>query len=113
MRMNQRRQTLILTLSLALLGGCSSTLRQAPVIDRALPTPTPAARPSTGPAAEEAPKEDVRGPTYTVKKGDTLIQIALNHGQNYRDLAAWNNLANPDDIKVDQVLRVAPPEHVA
>jgi lipoprotein NlpD len=52
---------------------------------------------------------DGRG-TYTVKKGDTLLQIALDFGQNYRDLVAWNNLANPNDIKVDQVLRVLPPE---
>ena len=110
--MKQTRHILILSATLGLLSACSSTLRQAPVIDRALPT-TPATRPAAAPVAEEAPKEEVRGPTYTVRKGDTLIQIALNHGQNYRDLAAWNNLANPDDIKVDQVLRVAPPEHVA
>jgi lipoprotein NlpD len=52
---------------------------------------------------------DSRG-YYTVKKGDTLLQIALEFGQNYRDLVAWNDLANPNDIKVDQVLRVLPPE---
>jgi lipoprotein NlpD len=52
---------------------------------------------------------DERG-LYTVKKGDTLIRIALEFGQNYRDLVAWNNLSNPNDIKVDQVLRVLPPE---
>ncbi|MEG0885729.1 MAG: peptidoglycan DD-metalloendopeptidase family protein, partial [Janthinobacterium sp.] len=34
---------------------------------------------------------------------------ALEHGQNYRDLVAWNDLSNPNDIKVDQVLRVLPP----
>jgi lipoprotein NlpD len=45
-----------------------------------------------------------------VRRGDTLIQIALDFGQNYRDIVAWNNLANPNDIKVDQVLRVLPPE---
>lgn len=43
-----------------------------------------------------------------MKKGDTLYRIALDHGQSYSDLVAWNNLANPNDIKVDQVLRVAP-----
>jgi lipoprotein NlpD len=55
-------------------------------------------------------KDDARG-TYVVKKGDTLLKIALDHGQNYRDVVAWNNLANPNDIKADQVLRVAPPEN--
>ena len=46
---------------------------------------------------------------YTVRKGDTLLRIALDFGENYRDLVAWNNLANPDDIKVGQVLRVSQP----
>ncbi len=46
---------------------------------------------------------------YTVRKGDTLLRIALDFGQNYRDLVAWNNLANPDDIKVGQALRVTQP----
>jgi lipoprotein NlpD len=46
-----------------------------------------------------------------VRKGDTLIKIALEHGQSYTDIAAWNNLANPNDIKVDQVLRVLPPDN--
>ena len=45
----------------------------------------------------------------TVRKGDTLLRIALDFGQNYRDLVTWNNLANPDDIKVGQLLRVSPP----
>jgi lipoprotein NlpD len=47
---------------------------------------------------------------YLVKKGDTLIRIALEHGQSQHDLVVWNRLTNPNDIKVDQVLRVAPPE---
>jgi lipoprotein NlpD len=45
-----------------------------------------------------------------VRRGDTLLRIALDNGQNYRDLVAWNNLSDPDDIKVGQVLRVTPPE---
>ena len=40
---------------------------------------------------------------------DTLYRIALENGQNYRDIAAWNNLANPSQIEVDQLLRVVPP----
>jgi lipoprotein NlpD len=107
MRMKQTRPLVLLILSLGLLSACSTTTRKAPVIDR---TPSAASRQAPAPAEES--KEDARG-TYTVKKGDTLLRIALDHGQNYRDVVAWNNLANPNDIKVDQVLRVAPPEHVA
>jgi lipoprotein NlpD len=106
--MNPKSHVALLTLSLGLLSACSTTTRQAPVIDR-IPPPAEITR-APAPPAEE-PKEDARG-TYTVKKGDTLLRIALDHGQNYRDLVAWNNLANPNDIKVDQVLRVAPPEGV-
>jgi lipoprotein NlpD len=103
MRMKQTSQLALLTLTLGLLSACSTTTRQAPVVDR---TPVPETRPATPPVPE--PKEDRT--MYTVKRGDTLLRIALDFGQNYRDLVTWNNLANPDDIKVDQVLRVAPPE---
>ena len=93
----------LLAATLALLGGCTTTT-QAPVVDR---TPVPVARPAPPP---EEPKEE-RG-MYIVKRGDTLIRIALDHGLNYRDLAAWNNISNPDDIKLGQLLRVTVPEGV-
>lgn len=63
---------------------------------------------AAAPASAAAPAPAGRG-YYTVKKGDTLYRIALEVGQSYRDIVAWNNLTNPNDIKVDQVLRVAPP----
>ncbi|CAB1368473.1 peptidoglycan DD-metalloendopeptidase family protein [Denitratisoma oestradiolicum] len=47
---------------------------------------------------------------YLVKKGDTLYGIALDHGHSYRDLAAWNNLEDPNRILVGQQLRVASPD---
>ena len=101
----------LLTLSLGILSACSTETRVAPVIDR--PTPTASSfrpRPQPAPAAAaDDNKPDARG-TYTVRRGDTLLRIALDHGQNYRDLVAWNNLSDPDDIKVGQVLKVAPPE---
>lgn len=101
----------LLTLSLGILSACSTETRVAPVIDRPAPTASsfrPRPQPAPTPAADEA-KPDARG-TYTVRRGDTLLRIALDHGQNYRDLVAWNNLADPDDIKVGQLLKVAPPE---
>jgi lipoprotein NlpD len=70
----------------------------------------PITRRAPPPAPAPAPVQEAREGYYTVRKGDTLIRIALDHGQNYRDIVAWNNLANPNDIKVDQVLRVTPPE---
>ena len=46
---------------------------------------------------------------FTVKPGDTLIRIALDNGQNWKDVARWNGLDNPNLIEVGQVLRVQPP----
>jgi lipoprotein NlpD len=104
--MNRTSQLLLLTLTLGLLSACSNTLRQVPVVERSAGADT-----RTTPAVAEEPKDERF--YYTVKRGDTLMGIALDYGQNYRELATWNNLANPNDIKVDQVLRVAPPDQVA
>lgn len=67
--------------------------------------PVPAVDRSTSRAAVQP-----AGPGYyTVKRGDTLYRIALEHGQDHRDVANWNNIANPSSIKEGQILRVAPP----
>ena len=103
----------LLTISLGVLSACSTPTRQAPVVDR----PTASAsnyRPyraaqAPAPLAASDDHVDAKG-SYTVRRGDTLLRIAFDHGQNYRDLVTWNNLRDPDDIKVGQVLRVAPLE---
>lgn len=100
--MNTHVNLLLLSVSLALLAGCASTT-PAPVIDRALPT----AMTSTGETPAAA--IEIKPGYYQVKKGDTLRAIALDHGQDYRDLATWNSLDNPNLIKIGQVLRVVPP----
>ncbi|HEX2531911.1 MAG TPA: LysM domain-containing protein [Burkholderiaceae bacterium] len=41
--------------------------------------------------------------------GDTLSGIAQEHGLNYRDLAEWNNIQNPNQIQQGQSLRLSPP----
>jgi lipoprotein NlpD len=51
----------------------------------------------------------VRPQLYTVKRGETLAQIALDHGLDYRELAVWNNIENPNLIRVGQVLTLSPP----
>ncbi|WP_025918249.1 peptidoglycan DD-metalloendopeptidase family protein [Herminiimonas sp. CN] len=102
--MNKIRLSLLAAL-LGLLTACSTPRHSAPVADR-----LPMAKASVESAKAQAPA----GPGYyTVKKGDTLYRIALDQGQAYRDIVAWNHLTNPNDIKVDQVLRVQPPDAVA
>ena len=53
-------------------------------------------------------KNLVDGSFYTVRKGDTLYGIALAFGQNWRDIASWNNLSDPDKINIGEKLRVVP-----
>ena len=102
---------------LALLTGCAAPrqpARTAPVEERRVasaPAPAPVAPTVGTAAAEPPPSSDNAGKPgyYTVRPGDTLYRIGLEHGQSWRDLAAWNNLPNPDRIEVGQVLRVVPP----
>jgi lipoprotein NlpD len=90
------------------LAGCA-TRTPAPVVDRSPPPAAPVGSPGAPPSAVPAPSVEVRVPTYTVKRGDTLYQIALDNGLDYRELAAWNNIENIHVIRVGQVLRLSAP----
>jgi lipoprotein NlpD len=100
--------------------GCASK-SVAPVVERSPASasrPAPSAAPATpsssaSPAPVSRTPIDPRSSTYTVQRGDTLYRIALEHGQAWRDVAAWNNLEDPSKIEVGQVLRVLAPETVA
>lgn len=108
-----------MVLCAALLAACSSRpLTKAPVDDRSQGrTSASPARPAAVPAAVATESvKPLRGLDnagkpghYTVQRGDTLVRIALDHGQNWRDIARWNNLDNPNLIEVGEVLRVVPP----
>jgi lipoprotein NlpD len=100
-------------LVLALVGGCASPPHRAPVEDRGAPRAAPAASGNTvaaDPTKPPAGIENLGKPGYyAVKPGDTLMRIGLETGQNWRDLARWNNIDNPNVLEVGQVLRVLPP----
>ena len=99
------RGVLAAALAALLIYGCGSTPRQAPVIERA----PAAAKPAVTPAPAVARDADARPDVYMVKKGDTLYTIALDHGLDYRDLAEWNNISDPNVIRLGQQLRLTPP----
>jgi lipoprotein NlpD len=112
------RMPLLLVLLVVLLAGCASSKNRAPVEERAAPARPPAAstEPAAGsaaPAAEVKPMPNAehagKPGYYTVKPGDTLIRIGLENGQNWRDVARWNGIDNPNLIEVGQVLRVVAP----
>lgn len=120
------------------LAACSSQLHRAPVEDRAIGgrapqpfTPPPGTTPSgiaqapraEAPArpaprvqaavsstADTADNADNAGKPgfYTVKAGDTLLRVALETGQNWRDIQRWNSLDNAHVLQVGEVLRVIP-----
>lgn len=47
--------------------------------------------------------------THTVAKGETLSEIAQQYGVDAAAIIAENDLANPNDIRVGQDLRIPPP----
>lgn len=59
------------------------------------PRPAPAA-PASG------------GSMHVVQPGDTLGRLAHAYGTSVKSLVAWNNVPNPDLIRVGTVLRVRP-----
>lgn len=111
----QGRSLALSLLAAAVLAGCTSGPRRpAPVEDRGLMSQSRGTSQPSGdaavplrvlPGAENAGKPGY----YTVRPGDTLIRISLDAGQNWRDIARWNGVANPNVIEVGQVLRIIPP----
>ncbi len=82
------------------------------------PTPTPAPAPSPEPAPAPAPAPTKPTPVpapapsagtdtvYIVKKGDTLYDIALEHGTTWQALAKYNKLSNPHLIRIGQKIAI-------
>jgi len=98
----------------SLLVGCGSTaIHRAPVEDRGTlaKKPSATAMEATAQPVKQWPGFENAGKPgyYTVKPGDHLIRIGLEHGQSYKDVARWSNIDNPDRIEVGQVLRIVPP----
>ncbi|VVE68645.1 peptidase [Pandoraea captiosa] len=102
------QQRVASVLLLSMLAACASRQVGAPVVDRTVGgTTTDSSVPGvSAPVVDNSP---VPPGYYRVQPGDRLYRIALENGQNYRDIARWNNIQNPDQIEVGQVLRVKPP----
>ena len=103
------RVAAVASLILVLVAGCA-TREPAPVEERSAGPPPKSATPAPSPPPPPTAAEIATRPqSYTVRSGDTLHKIALDNGLDYRELAAWNNIDNPNVIRVGQVLRLAPP----
>ncbi|MBI5329555.1 MAG: peptidoglycan DD-metalloendopeptidase family protein [Betaproteobacteria bacterium] len=93
-----RRGVILLAL---LLSACGASQVAAPVRDT---LPGKAAKASYAPAPAGQ---------HRVQPGDTLYKIAFEHGLDYRQLAAWNGIADPARIRAGDALRVLPPPRPA
>ncbi|MFD1710951.1 peptidoglycan DD-metalloendopeptidase family protein [Ottowia sp. GY511] len=91
----------------AAVSGCSMTsASRAPVEDRTVGgSSAPRVDPATLPGYENTGKPGY----YSVRPGDTIMKIATEVNQPWRDIVRWNALENPNQIEVGQVLRVVPP----
>nr|WP_266150064.1 peptidoglycan DD-metalloendopeptidase family protein [Dyella halodurans] len=96
--MNGYLRSFALTVALLGLAACASTQRSVVV------------EPPPGNAAPRTvtPERPAPGGIYKVSKGDTLYSIAFRNGVDFRDLAAWNNIAAPYTIWPGQELKLAP-----
>lgn len=81
-----------LLLTAVFLAGCASTPQPAPVVAR-----------------DAAPTAASQSRHHIVQPGENLYRIALEHGIDYRDLARWNDLKDPDRLPVGTRLRLQPP----
>ncbi|WP_106181866.1 peptidoglycan DD-metalloendopeptidase family protein [Candidatus Pandoraea novymonadis] len=93
---------IVSVLLLSMVPACSTRQVNAPIVDRTIITTV-----SRIPPAVDYPP--VPPGYYRVKSGDGLYRIALDNGQNYHDIARWNNITNPDQIEVGQVLCMKAP----
>ena len=74
-----------------------------------IPVPGGAQAPAPATNVETAPAAQPATATYTVQRGDSLAIIAAQFNINYFELARMNGIANPDVLRVGQVLQVPGP----
>ena len=107
-----RRRFAILVVILGLVAACGGGAPPTPAPTRSqTPAPTdiyaPTEEPTAGetPAATEEPAATpLSGERYTVKKGDTMWEIAVAYGISLADLRAANPDVDPRTMRIGTVL---------
>ncbi len=96
----------VLCTVLVLMAGCANKVA-APIAQKSPPPRNQATvhRHGTG----QLPSSAKRPAQHVVRSGDTLHSIAWRYRLDYRQLARWNRLANPNLIFVGQKLRLSAP----
>ncbi len=102
---------LVLLALLALAAGCATRETPAPVVDaRSTHRPFVPKMISAAPAQASVAAPKAGADVHTVRRGETLYSIALDHGLDHRELAQWNDLDDPERLRVGQQLRVKAPQ---
>lgn len=85
------------------LSGCAVHVQRAPVVDRSTFLG------ETLGTSDSLELSSIPLGMVRVEEGDSLYQIALKIGRNWRDLSKWNNLSDPNYIEKGQLLHTSPP----
>lgn len=72
----------------------------------ATPAPAPASAPAPVPAVAPAPAPAAPASTYTVQPGDNPWSIAKKHGVKLEDLLKANEIKDPKNLKIGDVLKL-------
>src|SRR5574340_1031760 len=101
-----------LALAAVVLAGCAAAPggRHAPVMEYGAdrkPAQTAQAPDAKRPVMDSEYETVTR--IHIVQKGDTLYSIAFVNGVDYRDVADWNDLADPAAIRIGQALQLRIP----
>lgn len=107
-----RFQLHIVSLLALILAACATDpVERAPTEERSL-----GSKAATSPAATSTTTTSVipaggetAGSVHVVQKGETLYRIATRYKIPVNDLAAWNNISDPNRVEADQRLRLTPP----
>ncbi|HEY3519374.1 MAG TPA: LysM domain-containing protein, partial [Gammaproteobacteria bacterium] len=54
-------------------------------------------------------RREAREAVHVVKNGETLYKIASYYRIDQQELASWNGIRNPDELRIGQRLRLVPP----
>jgi len=54
-------------------------------------------------------RREARAAVHVVQRGETLYKIAWQYRVDQQELANWNGIRDPDDLRVGQRLRLVPP----
>ena len=98
-----KKATLIFLLIAPLLSSCAPSRVPAPVfaIEEEKPPPV---------IIVEKPELKVVIPDeHLIQEGETLVQIALDYGLDYKELALWNGISNPNEIYAGTALNLSSP----